>query len=212
MKPKTLLWIIVVTFAIIIGLYPLAYFSIQMRTHGLLQTKSADLTHNPIYLAVFFIHICFGGIALLSGWSQFSTQFRERHLKVHRVVGTVYVFSVFLSSLAGFAISFFATGGLVSTAGFGALALGWLFTIIKGYRSILDRNLQEHESWMIRNYALTFAAVTLRIWLPFSQVALHMDFNSAYRIISWLCWVPNLMVAELIIRKMRRTAIASGEF
>jgi hypothetical protein len=62
---------------------------------------------------------------------------------------------------------------------------------------------------MIRSYALCFAAVTLRIWLPLFQFALGLEFIFAYRIIAWLCWVPNLVVAELIVRslKMKRERI-----
>ncbi|MDB5020408.1 MAG: hypothetical protein JWQ28_1535 [Pedobacter sp.] len=203
MKTKRLLWIIFAGFAIIIGLYPLVYLSAQMRNQGLLQTKPAELIQSKMYFAAFYTHITFGGIALLLGWSQFSSEFRVRYLKTHRVIGTIYVFSVVLSALAGFSIALFATGGPISSAGFMGLALCWLFTIFMAYRAILNKDLQEHENWMIRNYALAFAAVTLRLWLPFSQLALHMDFDSAYRIISWLCWVPNLVVAELIVRRKR---------
>jgi hypothetical protein len=203
MKRKRLLWIIFVGLALIIGLYPLLYLLTETRSEGLLQTKPRELLQSRLYLAVFFTHISFGGMALLTGWSQFSEQFRSQHLKTHRFLGTVYVISVLLSSLGGLTIAFFATGGIISTTGFAGLALSWLFTLIKAYSSILNKNLQDHQDWMIRNYALTFAAVTLRIWLPFSQAGLHMDFNSAYRIISWLCWIPNLVVAELIVRKNR---------
>ncbi len=58
---------------------------------------------------------------------------------------------------------------------------------------------------MIRSYALTFAAVTLRIYLPLSQIA-GMPFDPAYQTISWLCWVPNLIVAEWIILRQRAPA------
>jgi hypothetical protein len=48
---------------------------------------------------------------------------------------------------------------------------------------------------MIRNFSLTFAAVTLRIYVPLS-IALGIPFEQAYPAIAWLCWVPNLAVAE----------------
>jgi hypothetical protein len=51
---------------------------------------------------------------------------------------------------------------------------------------------------MTRNFALTFAAVTLRIWVPASFVS-GIPLAVAYPIIAWLCWVPNLLVAELIL-------------
>lgn len=51
---------------------------------------------------------------------------------------------------------------------------------------------------MIRSFALTFGAVTLRIYIPASQIA-GIPFALAYSAISWLAWVPNLLVAELLI-------------
>ena len=60
------------------------------------------------------------------------------------------------------------------------------------------RRFADHERWMVRSFALTFAAVTLRLYIPAGQV-LGLDFMAAYRAIAWLCWVPNLVVAELLI-------------
>jgi hypothetical protein len=59
---------------------------------------------------------------------------------------------------------------------------------------------------MIRSYALTLAAVTLRLWLPLSQVA-GIDFMTAYVAIAWLCWVPNLLVAEWFLRRRPRRPV-----
>jgi len=56
-----------------------------------------------------------------------------------------------------------------------------------------------HREWMVRNFALTFAAVTLRLWLP-TLTAATGSFIEAYRTVAWLCWVPNAIVAEIILR------------
>ena len=153
------------------------------------------------YIPVFYTHITFGGIALLTGWSQFSKRLRDRNLSLHRMLGKIYVGSVILSSTAGLFIAFFSSGGIMSALGFSSLALLWLLTILKAYTSILKKDIKQHENWMIRNYALAFAAVTLRIYLPFSQAVLHADFLTSYRIISWLCWVPNILIAQMIINR-----------
>lgn len=204
MKVKTLPWIPFGFFAILVGLYPLLYYLVDMHSNGLLASKPKELLDNSVWYTAFYIHITFGGIALLTGWTQFSKRLRDRYLNTHRTVGKIYVVSVILSSLAGLFIAFFATGGIISVLGFGTLALAWFFTIIKAYTSILKRDIKQHENWMIRNYALTFAAVTLRLYLPFSQAILHVDFITAYRIISWLAWVPNLIIAEMIVTKYRK--------
>jgi hypothetical protein len=58
---------------------------------------------------------------------------------------------------------------------------------------------------MLRSYALTFAAVTLRLYLPLAVIAsIHgYDFMVAYRFIAWFAWVPNAIFAELFIRRGR---------
>jgi hypothetical protein len=62
---------------------------------------------------------------------------------------------------------------------------------------------------MIRNFALTFAAVTLRLWLPASVVS-GVPFGIAYAIVAWLCWLPNLAVAEWMLGREAPTAAAPG--
>jgi len=203
MKLKILPWILFAFSAIAIGLYPLIYYLVDMHGRGLFSGKTKELLDNVIWHTAFYIHITFGGIALLIGWTQFSERLRDRYLGTHRMIGKIYVASVMLSSMAGFYIALFASGGITSTLGFGSLAVLWFFTVTKAYTTILKRDIKEHENWMIRNYALAFAAVTLRIYLPLSTGVLHLDFIAAYRVISWLCWVPNLIIAEMIISRRR---------
>jgi uncharacterized membrane protein len=202
-------WVPFALLAIGVGLYPSIYYLTDMNNMGLLQGKSIALKNSISWHTLFYVHITFGGIAMLTGWTQFSARLRARYMPAHRVVGKIYVIAVLLSSCGGFYIAIFASGGIVSVLGFGTLALLWLFTDIMAYSRIRQLNIPEHRKWMIRNYALTFAAVTLRIYLPLMTPFLfHGDFINAYRTISWLCWVPNLAVAEIIIRRSRSS---SGE-
>ena len=206
---RKILWVLFAFFAIAIGCYPLIYGFVDMHNKGLLQSKPPALLHNPVWQSFFYVHISFGGFALLVGWSQFSDKLRRRYLNVHRWVGRLYVIAVLLSSVAGLYIAYFATGGIISVLGFGLLALCWLFTNIKGYVTIRDLDVPSHKKWMIRNYALTFAAVTLRIWLPLMMLPFfHIAFLNAYHVVSWLCWVPNLIVAETIISNNRTPAVS----
>ena len=190
---------LIVFFTIAVGLYPIIYYLVDMHDKGLLQSKPDTLLKDNLWHTCFYMHITFGGIALLTGWEQFSTKLRLKYLKAHKLIGKVYLVSVLLSGLAGLYIAFYATGGIISKLGFGALAVLWLFSAIMAYVRILQKNITAHQNWMLRNYALTFAAVTLRLWLPFSQIALHLDFIKAYHIAAWLCWLPNLFFAEVII-------------
>lgn len=199
-------WILFVFFAVGVGAYPVAYLLFDMTGGGLIATKQSEVVNNAVWLIAFYVHISFGGLSLLTGWSQFSKRIRNRNLSLHRSLGKIYLISVMLSGLTGLYISFFATGGWIASVGFGGLAIAWLFTSSAAYRSIKMKDIDAHEAWMIRSYAVTFAAVTLRIWLPMSAVA-GFAFIDAYRVISYLCWIPNLMIAELIISTMRRKAV-----
>jgi hypothetical protein len=205
MQLKQWPWAPFALFAVAVGLYPLVYYFTDMTHGGLLQSKPRELLGNGWYLPLFYLHITGGGLALLIGWTQFSPRLRARYIAVHRRIGKAYVIAVGVSSSAGLCIAFFATGGLASATGFGTLAITWLFTDIMAYSSIRKLDIRRHEEWMIRNYALCFAAVTLRLYLPLSQV-LHLPFITAYQVISWLCWVPNLLIAQWIIRKGRKYA------
>jgi uncharacterized membrane protein len=155
----------------------------------------ANFVAHPIGI---YGHIGGAALALLLGPFQFSARLRGAALNVHRWIGRVYLgiggvgIGVF-----GLYVSQFAFGGAVARFGFAALAMCWLYSGARAYLAIRRRAIQKHRKWMVRNFALTFAAVTLRIYLPVSNVV-GIDFAVAYPIIAWLCWVPNLLVAEWV--------------
>jgi hypothetical protein len=188
--------------AVLVGLYPGIYFLID-REFGLLNSKEDELLRNVFWNAAFYTHIILGGLSLLIGWSQFNSKLRHDRLSLHRIIGKTYVVSALISGLAGIYIGFFATGGLIASAGFISLGCIWFTTTFIAYSSIKKGDIARHETMMIFSYASCFAAVTLRIWLPL-LVMLFNDFIPAYRIVAWLCWVPNLMVALLIVRRVER--------
>lgn len=200
MKSKIRYWTIAV-FSILIGLYPLIYILIDMKGQGLFSSKPAIVLNSSLWKVAFFTHIFFGGLSLLTGWSQFSKRIRAKRLKLHRLLGKLYVVSVLLSSIAGLYIAIFANGGIISQLGFSFLAIAWFYTTLAAFTTIKKRQIQAHRKWMIRSYSLTLAAVTLRLWLPILPSILGIPFSESYRIISWLCWVPNIIIAEIYIKK-----------
>ncbi len=151
-------------------------------------------------------HIFASAAALLLGPVQFSARVRRRWPAVHRLVGRVYLgAAVPVGGLAGLYLSWFAFGGPVARLGFGCLAVAWLYTAVRGYAAARGRDFAAHRRWMVRNYALTFAAVTLRLYLSLGHV-LDLPFDLSYQLISWLCWVPNLVVGEGLARAARGPA------
>lgn len=193
-------WVLVALLATLIGLYPSLYFFID-RNFGLLSSKSKELLANVAWNTAFYIHIIAGGLALLVGWLQFNAKMRTQYVQLHRQIGKGYVIAVLLSAVAGFYIALFATGGIIPSVGFMCLAVVWFYTTYRAYSSIKNKQVEAHRKMMIYSYAACFAAVTLRIWLPLLTAATG-DFTTAYRIVAWLCWVPNLIVAGFIARRV----------
>lgn len=200
---KKVSWFLFVFFAIGVGLYPFGYLlSDTLATYGLLSQKSETIKESLLWSTMFKIHIYLGGLALLIGWPQFIKNFRNKNLNFHRILGKVYLIAILWSGVAGLYIGFYAEGGWVAKLGFIGLAIAWLYTSRRAYWYIRKLQIDAHKRWMIRSYALTFAAVTLRIWLPLFQNGFGMEFISAYVIIAWLCWVPNLLWAEWYVRRV----------
>ncbi|MGA8037156.1 MAG: DUF2306 domain-containing protein [Candidatus Acidiferrales bacterium] len=135
-------------------------------------------------------HILGGSGALLFGPWQFSRRLRRKYLNLHRWLGRLYLISVLVGSIAGFVLAIFSEGGLPTHLGFGILAMLWFYTGLMAYTSIRVGRINEHRQSMIRNFALSLAAVTLRIYLPFMLGVAHWEFMRAYVPISWLCWFP----------------------
>lgn len=192
-------WGIFAFLAIGVGLYPLMYWLIS-EPFGLLLGKTAELLESQVWNIGFYGHISFGGLALLTGWSQFSKKIRSRNLKLHRNLGKVYTLSAIISGICGVYIGFFATGGLIASLGFISLGVIWLYTTLKAYFAIRAKDISLHQGMMVYSYAACFAAVTLRMWLPLLTIVFG-EFLIAYRIVAWLCWVPNMIFAYFWVRR-----------
>ena len=143
-------------------------------------------------------HLAASAVALVVGPLQHNTRIRGRFLDLHRWLGRTYVVAVMVGGSAALGLATVSQGGLPGHVGFGLLAVLWLGTTAIAYREIRAGDQFSHRRWMTRSYALTFAAVTLRIYLPLS-LALGLPFEPAYQTISWLCWVPNLVIAEWLM-------------
>lgn len=172
------------------ALFAYAYFPLGSLVH-----PDMRINFNAHQLGI-YTHIFASAIALLLGPLQFSQKLRNSRPHLHRWLGRIYLsVGVGLGGLAALYMSVFAFGGLAAKLGFAGLAVAWLWTGFCAYRAIRRGAVHAHRHWMIRNFSLTLAAVTLRIYLPSSMLA-SIPFEIAYPIIAWLCWVPNWLVAE----------------
>lgn len=198
---KKLLFVIICIFALLIGAYPLIYVFVEHK-YTFLGSKSPEILHNLIWRIAFFAHIIFGGISLFIGWRQFGSKFRNKYIRIHRSIGKFYVMSVLISSVSAIYMGFYANGGIVSCGGFIFLGTIWLITTMVAVVQIRKGNVVKHQQFMIYSYACTFAAVTLRIWLPVLK-SITDDPDNSYIIVAWLSWIPNILVAYFINRNLK---------
>lgn len=141
------------------------------------------------------MHVLGAGLALLIGGFQFSSRIRQKAINFHRWLGRTYLSAALIGGIGGFAIALNADGGLVAQFGFAMLAVVWLYSSWQAYAAIRAKDIATHRVWMMRSFALAFAAVTLRIYLGVMQ-ALGIPFSEAYPVTAWLSWVPNLLLVE----------------
>jgi uncharacterized membrane protein len=154
------------------------------------------------------VHISGMMFAAVLGPFQFLRSFRERHFKLHRLTGKVYLTGAVVGALGGLYMAQYSASGTVSDVGFMCLGVGVLVTSAAAYLRIRGRDVQGHREWMTRSYALIFAAVTLRLYLPGLE-ALFGE-QDGYAAVAWACWLPNLVVAEWLIRsRFRQTPAAA---
>ena len=155
---------------------------------------------NPLGVPWLSIHVAGAITALVLGLLQFLPALRRGKGPPHRWIGRVYVAGCLVGGMAGLILAPGSSAGPIASAGFGSLAVAWLAVTILGWRAAMQGRFTAHRNWMIRSWALTLAAVTLRLYLPLVMI-LDLPFLPWYRAISFLAWVPNLLAAELWLRR-----------
>lgn len=196
---KRLGWVVMTFLAVMLFLLAGRYLTLDAEVF-FSEQKLVYMAHTTMLI----MHIVGAMLAIIIGPFQFLEGMRKgRLLKIHRWLGRTYLIAILVGGIGGLYMAQFAYGGLPARLGFAALAILWLFSAFKAYKHIRNKQIESHREWMTRNYALTFAGVMLRLWVP-TFGALGMDFLTSYVIISWLCWVPNLIVAEWVTRRRRQ--------
>ena len=173
---------------------------------GFLRIKQ-DYINIDFWRTAFFVHVYMSIWVLLAGFTQFSKTIRRNNPKLHRVFGYIYAADVLLiTGPAGLLMGFYANGGITSKVAFVTLAIAWITVTAIAVKKAKDGDYDEHRDFMIRSYALTLSALTLRAWKWSINNSVELPPMDVYRAAAWLGWVPNILLAEFIIWRYKYQA------
>ena len=137
-----------------------------------------------------------GAVVLCLGASQFSTRLRERHPRVHRILGRCYLIGVAIAASVAIYITL-AHNPLPLQVAIFTQAFLWVLASATALYCVRRRNYVLHRQFMIRSYAITLIFVFDRLFdaIP-GVIALDADVNPS---ITWLCNVLAWVVPTYIV-------------
>lgn len=175
------------------------YLSLQIDA-GFLVTKQS-IIHVTYWRYAFYTHVCTSIFLIPIGTLQFIDKSAYRFKAIHRIVGIAYIsIIVLLSGPSGFIMGYFANGGIWAKISFMVLSVCWICTTAISYFQIRRGKIAAHKKYMIRSYALTLSAITLRTYALVLPKFIHLHGKDEYVLMAWLSWVPNLILAEVVIK------------
>ncbi|MBT1711191.1 DUF2306 domain-containing protein [Fulvivirgaceae bacterium PWU5] len=188
---------IVLVLAVLLAVNALSYANFDVQ-YGFLRLKQQAI-QTGWYLPAYYSHVLISGVILVAGLFLVFPASRN-FPQVHRMLGYVYVMGIlFFSAPGALGMSLFIQRGPWVLASFLLQGVLWFYFTAVAFSRIRRKDVTGHRQWMWRSYALTFAAVTLRLYIYMTSSSVDLSSPKAYALLAWLSWVPNLLVAELLI-------------
>ncbi len=147
-----------------------------------------------------FPHVIFGLLATLIGPFQFVRKIRNKHLKLHRRMGQIYLICVLIA--AGFAI-YLALSSAVTrmyTIGLCVVASLWIISALRAYHLVRNRRIKRHKQWMARNYVITLFFITFMFIFDLLEALGVGTHDGNLTILAWMAWIVPLAVTEVVLR------------
>jgi hypothetical protein len=192
--------VIVLLLALLLAINALTYLNFDFQ-YSFLRLKQEAIS-TGWYLPFYYSHVLVGGLILVIGFLQLQPSSHIRFRKAHRMLGYFYVMGIlFFAAPGGLVMSLFIGRGAWVLASFLTQSVLWFYFTAMAFDRIRKRQILAHQQWMWRSYALTFAAITLRVYIFIFANSYNLNQPQSYALLAWLSWVPNIILIEWCIRK-----------
>ena len=196
---KVSYYLIIAYFSYLMVLITLQYIPLDFKVAFLkIKQQEIQLKH---YQIAFFTHVYTSIIVHFAGITQFSSYLRRKFTATHRYLGFIYVAGVlFFASPSGLIMGYYAKGGIIAQVSFSILAILWFYFTLLALFAAKKKDWKIHQKHMLRSYALTLSAITLRIFKWIISNTLELPPMDTYQIVSIAGWVVNLATVEIYIK------------
>jgi len=154
-----------------------------------------------------FTHVVSGMTATIMSPFQFISYLRTHYLKLHKVIGRIYVYSIVISSLTSFYLCATTPENFWYALGLGGFTAAWLVTAIMGIFYVMKGRIDLHRAWMVRSFVVTVGFSISRL---LEDMIVHTDAEvgrvERLTVLSWVSWIIPLLVTEYILIKKRNKA------
>jgi hypothetical protein len=191
-----------VYFAQLMVLITLQYVPLNYDVSFLQLKSEISLFH---YRIAFFSHVYSSIFVLLLGFVQFIPFIRKKYKKTHRLIGVLYILIIlFLAAPSGLVMGYYGNGGFYSQVSFCLQAVLWFGFTLLAFLYAKNREYTKHFEYISYSYALTLSAISLRLFKWIIVCVWELPPMDTYKIVVWLGWIFNLIVAFGIIRFTRK--------
>jgi uncharacterized membrane protein len=152
------------------------------------------------------LHISTGALALLSGPFQFWRELRNKHLKLHRRLGYLYVLAVAVSAPCAAYLSITTSYQVGWAYAFSAQVWVsvWIICTFLAYRYARQKKFRLHEEWMVRSYLATLAFVVSALLLKIPFVAAQGSFAEVSPGLFWAGWSVPFFIYDVLLASRRK--------
>jgi uncharacterized membrane protein len=168
----------------------------------LVDAKDPEWQHIQIFRWWLLPHGLAGVCALVLGPMQFSDRLRLRFVKLHHIVGYIYVTCALIAAPLGAYIQHFnerqgdAPSFTIETMFQGGF---WMITTCVALAFILKGKIQQHRQWMIRSFG-TGPLIFLEVRVIGGITGWEKLGSHANETIVWACTASSILIADLVIQ------------